>query len=317
MFGAGIAVAALAVLTDRVAVDVTCGVAGIATQLFRPAAMTLLTAAVDSRRMVLVAAGYRFGLNLGGLITPLVGAALAARSWELLFMVDAATSWLFGVVAMLTLPAGFRAPAATDPVKPDEPKALVKPLRDPRLLWLAFGLLTIAVVESQFISTLPLEVLRKGLPTAVYAAMLTANGLLVVTLEPTLTSLVRNWPVARTLPLGVLLIGLGIACFGLPGGIAALILATLIWTSGEMIGAPPAASAPALMAPESARPRYLALAGGAQSLGYAIGPSLGTLLYVANRQLLWACCVVGGCIATACCWLSGRHIGRRALPVDA
>jgi MFS family permease len=313
MFSAGISVAALAVLTDRAAVDVACGVAGVATQLFRPAAMTLLAAAVDSRRMVLVAAGYRFGLNLGGLITPLIGAALAARSWALLFAVDAATSLLFGVVVLLSLPRVLSTSPATDPVRPDAPKVPVKPLRDPRLLWLVLGLLTIAVVESQYISTLPLEVVHRGLPASVYAAMLTANGLLVVTLEPTLTGLLRNWPVARMLPLGVLLIGLGIASFGLPAGIAALILATLIWTSGEMIGAPLAASAPALMAPESARPRYLALAGGAQSLGYAIGPSLGTLLYAANRQLLWACCVVGGCIAAACCLFSGRHIDRQAL----
>lgn len=313
MFSAGVSVAALAVLTDRVAIDVACGVAGVATQLFRPAAMTLLADAVDSRHLVLVAAGYRFGLNLGALITPLVGAALAAHSWTLLFVVDAATSVLFGVVAALKLPPRLTAPPPTSPLRPDQPAAPpVKPLRDPRLLWLAFGLLTIAAVESQYISTLPLEVLHRGLPTSVYAAMITANGLLVVTLEPTLTGLLRNLPVARTLPLGVLLIGLGIASFGLPGGIAALILATLVWTSGEMIGAPPAASAPALMAPEAARPRYLAFAGGAQSLGYAIGPSLGTLLYAIDPQLLWACCVVGGCAATACCWISGRHIGRQA-----
>ncbi|HST49760.1 MFS transporter [Jatrophihabitans sp.] len=313
MFGAGISVAALAVLTGRAAIDIACGVAGIATQLFRPAAMTLLAGAVDGSQLVLVAAGYRFGLNLGALITPLVGAALAARSWTLLFVVDAATSLLFGVVALVSLPhrvtpatsAGSTRPAEAGP-RPG------KPLRDPRLLWLVLGLMTIAVVESQYISTLPLEVVHKGLPTEVYAAMITANALLVTTLEPTLTGLLRNRPVALTLPLGVFLIGAGIACFGLPGGIAALVLATVIWTSGEMIGAPPAASAPALMASEAARPRYLALAGGAQSLGYAIGPSLGTVVYATNRQLLWGCCVVGGCLATACCWASGRHLGSRA-----
>lgn len=320
MFGAGGSVAALAVLTGQAAVDLACGVAGVATQLFRPAAMTLLADAVEGRQLVLVAAGYRFGLNLGALITPLAGAALAARSWTLLFMVDAATSLVFGVIALLSLPRRLT-PSPTsnpDPVRPDaREQRRVKPLRDPRLLWLVLGLLTIAAVESQYISTLPLEVVNRGLPTSVYAAMITANGLLVVALEPTLTGLLRNRPVALTLPLGVFLIGSGIACFGLPGGIAALILATVIWTSGEMIGAPPAASAPALMASEAARPRYLALAGGAQSLGYAIGPSLGTVLYASNRQLLWGCCVVGGCLATACCWVSGRHIGSGAAPAGA
>ncbi|MFL6161973.1 MAG: MFS transporter [Jatrophihabitantaceae bacterium] len=318
MFGAGISVGALAMLTGPAAVDVASGVAGITTQLFRPAAMTLLAAAVDSGQMVLVAAGYRFGLNLGALITPLVGAALASLSWTLLFVVDAATSLIFGVLAVLFLPRQPGISSVADRARPDGREVHgEKPLRDPRLLWLMFGLLTIAAVESQYISTLPLEVLHKGLATSVYAAMVTANGLLVVTLEPSLTGLLRSWPIARTLPLGVLLIGLGIACFGLPGGIAALVLATFVWTSGEIIGAPPAASAPALMAPEPARPRYLALAGGAQSLGYAIGPSLGTSLYAVNRQLLWTCCVVGGCIATVCCSISGRHVGKRVAPADA
>jgi len=301
--------------------------------------MTLLAAAVDGERMVLVAAGYRFGLNLGALVTPLVGAALAARSWLLLFTVDAATSLLFGVIALLFIPADPRqfqtAGSAARPVgsaaqpvggartvataaQPDRVDTRpARALRDRRLLWLVCGLLIVAVVESQYISTLPLEVVHRGLPTSVYAAMITANGLLVVAFEPTLTGLLRSWPIARTLPLGVLLIGLGIACFGLPGGIAALALATVVWTSGEMIGAPPAASAPAMMAPEPARPRYLSLAGGAQSLGYAIGPSVGTVLYAGNRQLLWLCCAVGGCLAAACCAASASRLGRQATAAKA
>lgn len=318
MLGAGLSVGALAMLTDRAAVDVACGVAGMTTQLFRPAAMTLLASAVNSGQMVLVAAGYRFGLNLGALITPLVGVSLATLSWTLLFLVDAATSLIFGVLALLFLPRQPSTSSIASRARPAGPDLRSgNPWRDSTLLWLVFGLLTIAVVESQYVSTLPLEVVHKGLPTSVYAAMVTANGLLVVALEPTLTGLLRDWPIARTLPVGVLLIGLGIACFGLPGGIAALVLATLVWTSGEMIGAPPAASAPALMAPESARPGYLAFAGGAQNLGYAIGPSLGTLLYAANRQLLWVCCVAGGCIATACCSISGRRVGKRVAATEA
>jgi hypothetical protein len=71
---------------------------------------------------------------------------LAAHSWTLLFIVDAAISLLFGVAVMLTLPPRPAASQATIPAPPDEPETRgVKPLRDPRLLWLVLGLLIAAV----------------------------------------------------------------------------------------------------------------------------------------------------------------------------
>ncbi len=309
MIGAGVSTSVLAGVTDRPTVNLVCIAAGMSTQLFRPAAMTLLGGAVDAQQLVLVAAGYRLGVNAGALVTPLLGAALVAHSYTLLLCVDAAASLLFGLLALLTLPARRAVPERDEP----EPEARtggidrVRPLRDPRLLFLMVGMLLIASVEIQYVAALPLEVVRQGLPVSLYAVLITANGLLVVALEPTLTGLLRNWPIARSLPLGVLLIGVGIAAYGVHGGAGMLIVATLIWTLGEMIGAPPAAAFPAMMAPKVARARYLALAGGAQSAGYAIGPSIGTLLYAADQRLLWVCCVIGGCLAACCCAVSGRR----------
>ncbi|MBT0768576.1 MFS transporter [Kineosporia sp. J2-2] len=390
-----------------------CGLLGATTQLFRPAAIAALAAAAPARDLVLVTAGYRFGLNVGAMLTPLLGTVLAAWSWTALFLVDAAASLVFGAIVLVTMPADrlrSPTPVAGDPATPpggpaspvgdparalgdptasprttaspvgnlthahgdpgpvagtaaslvgDPPHAhgdpaasprttaspvgdptrahgdpgpvagvvaspvgdlsdlagrvarqapVARPSRDRAFRRVALGLLLIAAVEVQYVATLPLEVRRQDLPDQVYALLVALNGLLVIAVEPALTSRLRDWTPRRSLIVGIVLIGAGIAAYGLPGGVAVLFLATLIWTAGEMIGAPAAGAYPALVAPPSAQARYLALAGGAQGAGAAIGPVLGVAVWTLAPAACWIACVVTGVVAAGLIGSGARDV---------
>ena len=297
---AGGSTALLPLVQDLGALVLLSGVIGVATQLFRPAAVSLLAAASTPGDLVLVMAGYRFGLNLGAVITPLLGAALAVWSWHAVFAVDAVSSLVFAGVAWRHLPSDR--PAARAPGR----LAGGWPVLDRGFLLVASGFFLIAAVEVQYIVTLPLEVHRRGLPTEVFSGLVALNGFLVIALEPRITTRVRHWPVPRLLWSGVGLIGLGIAGYGLPGGAVALALATVVWTVGEMLGAPAAGAYPALAAPPHAVPRYLAVAGAAQGVGYAVGPVLGVALYTGSPALCWLVCACLGLVAAGLVGVGAR-----------
>jgi predicted MFS family arabinose efflux permease len=296
MVSAGATTALLPLIHSLGAVVALAAAIGAVTQLFRPAARTLLAAATAPDDLVLVMAGYRFGFNVGAMVTPLLGAALAAWSWNAVFDMDAAASLLFAGVAFWVLPRDRRQPARSD-LSPDQGSA--KPLRDPSFALVVIGLFLVAAVEVQYVATLPLELHSQGMPAIVYSVLVALNGLLVITVEPALTSKLRGWPLRRSLSLGIALIGIGVAGYGLPGGVAVLAFATVLWTAGEMLGAPAAAAYPALAAPPSAQARYVALAAGAQGAGYAVGPVLGVSIYAGSPGLCWLLCAGAGLAAAA------------------
>lgn len=299
MVSAGATTAPLPFVHNIGAVVALAAAIGVATQPFRPAARMLLAAAAEPGDLVLVMAGYRFGFNVGAMLTPLLGAALAAWSWTAVFTMDAASSLLFAVAAFWLLPRDRPRPAPADPGPGRGP---ARPLRDRRFVLVAVALFLAAAVEVQYVAALPLELHRQGMPAIVYSALIALNGLLVITVEPALTGRLRDWPLRRSLAVGIVLIGIGVAGYGLPGGVVVLILATVLWTTGEMLGAPAAAAYPALAAPVSGQARYVALAAGAQGCGYTVGPVLALGVYAVSPGLCWLLCAVGGLAAGALAW---------------
>jgi MFS family permease len=292
MVASGLLIGLLPFVTGYALLLPTCLGAGLAGQLYRPAAFSMLASLTPPDRLVLVAATYRLGLNIGSTAGPLLGAALLTWSPYALFLVDTATALLFALAAWRGLPA--------TPVEPPEQRqAAASPLRDGRFVAVAAALALIALVEVQYVAALPLHVRDQGLPVGAYGLLVALNGLVVIAFELPLTRFVQGWPPRRAVPLGIALIGVGISLYGLPGGLPMLAAATLVWSLGEIVGAPSAAAYPAMVAPAAARGRYVALVTGGQSSGYAIGPVLGTLAYPVSPALTWAACAALGLLAAA------------------
>src|SRR5438552_9348600 len=82
--------------------------AGLTCELYRPASSALLADLVPAGQRVTAFAAYRMAFNAGWAFGPAVAGLLARKSFLWLFVGDATTSVLYGLVAFFALPTGVR-----------------------------------------------------------------------------------------------------------------------------------------------------------------------------------------------------------------
>ena len=203
---------------------------GVFTQCYRPAAAAMIADLIPPRRLVVVTAASRLGLNVGATVAPLLGVWLITISYSLMFTVNAVSSLGFALMAFVALPRSAPRPqtvstARADPVgqaAAGPPLPSVRPPRmiaDLRYLLVLAGMFTASVAEIQYQTTLPLQIHARGLQTWLYGAIVALNGAIVITCELPLTRFVQKLPIRSAIASGVFLIGAGIAFFGLTGQI--------------------------------------------------------------------------------------------------
>jgi MFS family permease len=287
--------------------SILCAVAlvGAIGQIYRPASAALLADLTPPARQVMVFAMYRFGLNLGTTAAPLIGFALYNldhQDYDLLFWGEALIALGYAVLAQFALP-GRTAPA--DEPADGEPGATaarggyLAVLKDRRYSVYLLGSLFNGIVYMQYLSTLPLDVKAAGVEIFWYTLAVSLNGFIVIAFELPLTKLSQHWPTRLTVGLAYGLIGVGVAFYGLPLGPAVIISATLIWTIGEIIGAPTVWAYPGMAGPPRLRSHYIGSFQFMYALGAAIGPVIGGALFVQIGHRVWPVMAVAGLIAAA------------------
>lgn len=280
----------------------------LGSQLFRPASATLLAELTAENRQVMIFAMYRFGLNLGATAAPLVGFALynaGGHGYTLLFWGEAVIALVYAVFAWATLPARVGPPtggttgATTDP-DPDKASGggYAAVIRDRRYLLYLIAAFCHAAVYMQYLSTLPLYMKDQGLALFWYTFAVSLNGFIVIAFELLLTKLSQEWPLKVTIGLGFALVGAGVAFYGLPIGPAAVIVGTLIWSIGEIIGGPAVFAYPAAAGPARLRSRYIGSFQFVFGLGTAVGPMIGAWLFLRLDGLVWPVVAMGSLLAT-------------------
>ncbi|MEP6695398.1 MAG: MFS transporter [Pseudonocardiales bacterium] len=273
---------------------------GLVAQLYRPASATLLAELTPEHQQVMIFAMYRLAVNIGTTAAPVVGAALIAVSYNLLFWAEAVAALLYAAIAAITLPRR--------PAHPQNTRAGTSPergyravLADRRYLAYLIGAFVNAAVYVQYVSTLPLTMRDAGLATVWYAAVVSLNGLIVITCELLVTKVVQRWLIRRVVAVGFILLGAGMSIYALPWRPAVFVIGTLVWTLAEITAGPTMFAYPGMVAPEGLRGRYIGAMQTAFSLGLAVGPPAGVLLYRAIGFDVWWClglaCLIGAAIA--------------------
>ena len=269
------------------------GLAGLAGELYRPASSALLTDLVPAGQRVTAFATYRMALNAGFAFGPATAGLLAKHSFVWLFVGDAATSLLYGLVAWFALPAGRRGTRRDSSLR-----ETWKVLRtDQQFRQMLCASLAVGLVFVQVFSTMSLEITRNGFSSSVYGLVISLNGALVVLCELPLTVLTRRYPARRMMALGYLLIGAGFASNALTRSLPLLTLTVMLFTLGEMIAMPVSGAYVADLAPAHQRGLYMGTYGLVWSLAFIGGPSLGMLLFSASPPALWGVCGVLGMLA--------------------
>ncbi|TDD30315.1 MFS transporter [Kribbella turkmenica] len=298
MFGMAGFVLAIAYVPSYAAVVTVVALAGAVGQFYRPASAALLTELTPKNRQVMIFAVYRLAMNLGTTAAPLIGAALVAVSWNLLFIGEAIAALAYALVAIVALPK--RAPRTAQDTTADEPEqaggGYVAVLRDYKYVLFLLCMFINAAIYMQYLAVLPLHMKADGLSTWWFSAVVALNGFIVITCELLVTKVVQNWPARLVAMTGFVLLGGGLAFYALPGGVAIFVIGTLLWTLAEIIGGPTMFAYPGMAAPKRLLGRYVGSAHAMFGLGSALGPFLGVWVWNASGTQVWVWCGLAGAI---------------------
>jgi MFS family permease len=274
---------------------------GLIGEFYRPASSTLLTNLVEDRRRVTAFAAYRFAINAGFAFGPAVAGMLARHSYFWLFLGDAITSLLYGVIAFAMLPKdqarGASSLSAAGNLFTSLRDGGRAALRDARFRRLLAASLAVAMVFVQMLSTLGLEIKASGHSEKIYGLVLGLNGLLIVLFEIPLTSFTQRRSSVAMIGAGFALIGGGAALFGWASAPWQYGLAMAVFTVGEMFSMPVAMAYVAGLAPDGMRGRYLGVYGLTWAAALTFGPALGTAAFSLSPGALWLGCGLVGLFA--------------------
>ena len=301
MLTAAVAILALERARSFTAILVFTAFTGLTAEAYRPAASALLGDLVEPARRVTAFAWYRLAINVGAALGPIAGGWIAERSFRWLFWGDALTCALYGLLALVALPPtrvlGAAHPADSTAAAHGEVKASPSWLSDPRFARFLLASMLTAVVYTQMHSTFPLQVLARGWSDLTYGMLIGLNGLVVLALELPIASVTQRLPRRPTIAFAFVLYGIGFGLTGVASTVWLLGGTVVIWTLGEIIGAPVASAYVTELAPPAMRGRYQGAWGMTFAIGYVLGPVLGGALFGVRPQVLWGACLVSCVIA--------------------
>ena len=300
MSSSAVLIASLLYLHDYVVLLIAVAAVGLVSQIFRPASATLLSELTPESRQVMIFAMYRFGLNIGATVAPLLGFALYNldhQRFTLLFWGEALVALIYAGLAMVALPRRTTGSAEGHAAAAVPSGGYADVLRDRRYVLYLIATLLNAGVYTQYLSTLPLDVKAEGVPVFWYTVAVALNGVLVIAFELPLTKLSQRWPFKLTVGLTFLLVAIGVGCYGLPLGPAVIIVGTLIWTTAEVIGAPTVFAYPAMAGPAHLKGRYIGSFQFMFGLGQAVGPVVGGALFTQLGHGVWPVLALFGLLA--------------------
>jgi MFS family permease len=290
LFSGASAMMLLSQAHDLAAIIGLTALTGLASEFYRPASIALLTDVVPRNQRVTAFATLRMSFNAGFAFGPAIAGFLAAYGYFWLFAGDAMTTVLFGLVAMVALPRGLG--RREDNARWSEVLTVLR--HDRKLHQLLAANVCIALVFFQMASTLGLHVKAQGLSTAVYGAVISLNGALVVFCELPLTTITRRFPARRVMAVGYVLIGFGFALNAFAHTVPALVACMMVFTLGEMITLPMSSAYLAELAPPHMRGRYMGMSGLTWAVALIVGPGLGMQLFEIHPVAYWlSSCALG------------------------
>jgi len=314
MSGAAVLVLSILYLRNYPALLVAVFVVGLVSGAYRPASSTLLSELTPKHRQVMIFAIYRLAYNLGNTAAPLIGAALVAVSYDLLFWGEAAAALGYAAVAAFALPRRDRA-AATE--KTEEKAAgaagrgtgYLAVLADHRYVLFLLAVFINAIVYVQYLSTLPVAMRAEGLGTNWFSAVVALNGIIVITCELLVTKVVQHWPMRVVVAVGFVLLGGGMAVYALPFGAAVFIVGTLVWSAAEIVAGPTVFAYPAIASPQRLRGRYIGAMTALFGVGSAAGSVVGLAVWDAVGEAVWWWCAAACLVGVAAAWRGMQRAG--------
>lgn len=293
---------------------------GTVAEAARPAFAAMMVDVVPERDRVRAFSLNYWAINLGFASAAIVGGFAAHVDYLLLFVVDAATT--LATAAIVLRKVRETRPAASAPssrgVGTASAGGLGIVLRDRVFLTFAAVNLLTAMVFLQHISMLPIAMTDDGLSSSTYGWVIALNGVLIVLGQLFVPKLVGDRRRVRLLALSAVVIGVGFGLTALAADAWLYALTVIVWTSGEMIWSPSAATSVAELSPAAMRGRYQGVFGVSWAVAGFASPLLGGFVReTLGNSALWLGCAAVTFFAAAVHLVSGPARERRAAVMAA
>ncbi len=268
-----------------------------------PATTALVQDLIPLEHRVNAYAVLRFAVNLGWSMGPACAGWLAEHSFTWLFVGDAVTSMVFGLVALLVLPKGNPSPKE----RAGWGVALPHIFSNKAFLGLAASQMFFAFAFRQSNSSYPLHFDRQGHPLHLYGWINAINGVMICTLELLLLSFTRRGSMRGYIGFGYAVLAGSYLLFFAGSTVAVFTWVMVVFTIGEMFAFSRQAAYISMLAHEEMRGRYSGFMALSWCIGSSTGAALGLRLYAWNPGALWVLCAVFGLLAAACVSLGKRR----------
>lgn len=295
LIAGGAAMLALGFARTPEAIGAAALTAGFFYELYRPVVSAVVADVVEPPDRVRAYGLLYWAVNFGGAIAVIVAGIMSSYSYLAIFIADAATTLLYGLIVWLRVPE-------TKPVRETAAgqSTTSSVLGDGTLMAFCGLTFLFALIFFQHIAALPVDMRARGVPPVQYGAVLAVNGLLIVLLQPFAARFAGRIESSYVLAAAAVFVGAGFGMNGWIGSAPLYAAAVAVWTLGEILFAPVSTSVVAELAPLDLRGRYQGAF--AMSFGLAVfaAPALGAFVLERFGSVsLWAGCFVLGLVIAA------------------
>jgi MFS family permease len=281
--------------------------------LYRPVPDIMIADLVEPGRRIGAYGLIRVGGNIGAVIGPVLGGALAlvAMSYSSMFYIAALTTFVFLLVVIFKL----------RDTKPSETCSTVR-LREigriagdrPFLLFCLFIMLLIIPYSQMYVLMSVYSSAYLGMNTLEVGGIFAVSGIMVALFQFPITMVIGRYRMTSMLALAALVFAAGFSLVAVSSTLAMMYLCMVIITIAEMIWVPSDSTLRANLAPKDRRGQYFGFAGLASAMGYAIGPLFGGVLkdsLDSNVPFMWI--VIGAVFMVS---MAGFLLLSRLVPRD-
>ena len=311
LFGGAAAMLIIGFARDLYTIAGSTFLVGWLGEMYRPAVAALISDVVPREKRMRAFGLLYWVINLGFAFAMVLGGLAAMRSFLALFVVDATTMALYGVLVFLRVPE--TRPSLTRAEAGAAGPGLLDVVRDRTFMLFALLAFGVGVVMWQTGTTAPMDMTAKGISKTSYGALFAINGVLIALLQPRMTSWLALRPRAWVLAISALVFGLGFGLFGFVSTPAGYAIGIAIWTVGEIAHLPTSNTVVADLAPASLRGRYQGIYSMSWGFGSVAAPIVGgAILDGPGSLVLWVGCAVLMALVGACQLGLGASIRERA-----
>jgi len=287
-------------------------VLGFFTSLYSPALAASVADLVPSSARTRAFGYQNWAVNLGFSFAPILAGFMARYNYLLLFIGDALTTLIFGLIVLARVPETRPAEASHVAHTPFLERAR-EAGREWILLIFSVLALFVGVIYMQGYVTLPVDMNANGLSSSDYGLAIAVNAVLIVLFSIQVSNAAGNWPRFGAMAAAALFLGVGFGLNAFAHTLPFYMFAVAVWTVGEITAT---AVAPALIAdlsPVKLRGLFQGIFGSAWGLAFFVGPLAGGWIYERlGSGALWSGCAVLG-ITLALCYLAMSAPAKRRM----